>query len=133
MKTEHVGLICLFLAEPYLSIIGGGLVAAVLTIGFNVWGDGKKQTAAEDWAFKRYHANLIHFSMTALMEAFFSGKTELYYLTSMLEALLGTLNQLSVQADAIVRQQGGPSLTIAILEQRKAELLQPFQTYNQQQ
>ena len=32
-----------------------------------------------------------------------------------------------------MRQQGGPQLTIAELEQKKAQLLQPFQTYNAQQ
>jgi hypothetical protein len=40
---------------------------------------------------------------------------------------------LSAQADQIVRQQGGPALTVAELEQRKQQLLQPFQTYNTQQ
>jgi hypothetical protein len=40
---------------------------------------------------------------------------------------------LSVQADQIVRQQGGPELTVQVLEQRKQQLLQPFQTYNTQQ
>ena len=40
------------------------------------------------------------------MDAFFSAKNEMYYLTSTLESLLATLNQLSAQADQIVRQQG---------------------------
>lgn len=119
--------------EPFLSIIGGGLVAAVLTILFNMWWDRKKQAIAEDWEFKRYQANLIHFSTAGLMEAFFSGKAELDYLTGMLQTLLSTLDQLAVAADTIVRQQGGPDLTVAELEQRKAALLQPFRNYNQQQ
>lgn len=120
-------------AEPFLSIIGGGLVAAVLTILFNMWWDHKKQAIAEDWEFKRYQANLIHFSTAGLMEAFFSGKAELDYLTATLQLLLNGLDQLTATADAIVRQQGGPGLTVAELERRKAELLQPFQNYNQQQ
>jgi hypothetical protein len=122
-----------FLTEPFLSIVGGGLVAAVLTLGFNAWWDGRKQKLAEDWEFKRYHANIIHSSTAGLMDAFFSAKNEMYYLTSTLEALLQTLNQLSAQADQIVRQQGGPELTVAALEERKRQLLQPFQTFNQQQ
>ena len=68
-----------------------------------------------------------------LMEVFFSAKTEILFLVATLETLLGVLNQLTAQADAIVRQQGGPQLTVAELEQRKAQLLQPFQVYNQQQ
>jgi hypothetical protein len=121
------------LGEPFLSIIGGGLVAAVLTLGFNAWWDSHKQKLAEDWEFKRYQANLIHFSTMGLMEAYFSAKAEMYYLTSTLESLLVTLNQLTAQADGIVRQQGGPALTVAVLEQRKIQLLQPFQQFNQEQ
>jgi hypothetical protein len=67
------------------------------------------------------------------MEAYFSAKTGMYYITTTLESLWASLNQLSAQADQIVRQQGGPALTVAELEQRKQQLLQPFQTYNTQQ
>src|SRR6267378_6606705 len=88
-----------WLTEPFLSIIGGGLVAAVLTLGFNAWWDTHKQKLAEDWEFKRYRANAIHFSTMGLMEAYFAAKAEMYYLTSVLESLLATLNQLSSQAD----------------------------------
>jgi len=123
----------LLFVEPLLGIIGGGLAAAALTIVFNACWDKHKQKLAEDWEFRRYQANLIHTSTSGLMEAFFSGKAEMYYLTSTLEALLGALNQLSAQADSIVRQQGGPELTVAALEERKRQLLQPFQNYNQQQ
>jgi hypothetical protein len=119
--------------EPFLSIVGGGLVAALVTIGFNVWWDYKKQKSLEDWEFKRYEANVIHYCTNALMEAFFSAKTELYYLTSTLESLLNSLQQLGHQADAIIRQELGPNLTVAELEQRKEAALEPFKTYNQQQ
>jgi hypothetical protein len=67
------------------------------------------------------------------MEVFFAAKIELYFLTATLETLLASLNQVTIQADAIVRQQGGPQLTVPELEQRKAQLLQPFRTYNDQQ
>lgn len=30
------------MTEPLLSVVGGGLAAAVVTIGFNVWWDKKK-------------------------------------------------------------------------------------------
>lgn len=119
--------------EPWLSIIGGGLAAALVTIIFNALWDGHKQKLAEDWEFRRYHANMIHFAMTGLMETFFAAKSEMYYLTNVLETLLGTLKQLAAQADQIVRQQGGPQLTVAELEQRKQALLQPFQQFNQEQ
>ncbi len=119
--------------EAFLGIVGGGLVAAVVTIAFNAWWDTRKQKMAEDWEFKRYQANQIHFSSVGLMEAYFAAKTEMYYLTSTLATLLATLNQLTAQADQIVRQQGGPQLTIAELEQRKQALLQPFQKFNQEQ
>lgn len=119
--------------ELWLSIIGGGLSAAIATIIFNVWWDTRKQKSAEDWEFKRYHANMIHFAMTGLMETFFAAKSEMFYLTNVLETLLGTLHQLATQADQIVRQQGGPQLTVAELEQRKQALLQPFQRFNQEQ
>jgi hypothetical protein len=119
--------------EPWLSVVGGGLAGALLTIGFNVWWDRKKQKSAENWEFRRYHANQVHFATLGLTEIFFAVKTEIHYLVAMLESLLGTLGQLTAQADAIVRQQGGPQLTVAELEQRKAQLLQPFQNFNQQQ
>jgi hypothetical protein len=118
--------------EPWLSVLGGGLAAAVVTVVFNVLWDIKKQKDSEDWEFRRYHANQIHFATAGLMEVFFAAKIELYFLAATLETLLAGLNQLTVQADAIVRQQG-PSLTVGELEQRKAQLLQPFQTYNAQQ
>jgi hypothetical protein len=119
--------------EPWLSVVGGGLTAALLTIGFNMWWDKKKQKLIEDWEFRRYHATQIHNATFGLMQVFFTAKTEIYFLTCTLETLLGVLNQLAAQADAIVRQQGGPQLTVALLEQRKAELLQPFQKYNNEQ
>ena len=121
------------LAEPFLSVIGGGLVAALVTIFFNVWWDIQKQKSSEDWEFRRYEANMIHYATAGLMDAYFSGKSEMLYLTSTLQVLLDTLNRLSVQADQIVRQQGGPGLTVAELEQRKQQLLQPFQNFNNQQ
>jgi hypothetical protein len=123
----------LVLTEPFLSVIGGGLAAAVLTFIFNVCWDRRKQKLTEDWEFRRYHANQIHFATLGLTEAFFAAKTEIYFLACTLETLLGALNQLTAQADTIVRQQGGPQLTVAQLEQKKADLLQPFQKYNQEQ
>ncbi|MBS1840089.1 MAG: hypothetical protein JSS69_18835 [Acidobacteria bacterium] len=119
--------------EPWLSIIGGGLAAAIVTILFSVLWDKKKQKMAEDWEFKRYEANQIHFATAGIMEAYFVAKAEMFYLTATLESLLATLNQLATQADQIVRQQGGPELTVAQLEQRKRDLLQPFEKFNQDQ
>jgi hypothetical protein len=119
--------------EALLGILGGGLVGAMLTIASNAWWDTRKQKITEDWEFRRYQANQIHFGTAGIMEAYFSAKTEMYYLTSTLETLLATLNQLAAQADQIVRQQGGPQLTVAELEQRKQALLQPFQKFNQEQ
>ena len=46
--------------NPWLSIVGGGLVSVLITIGFNVYWDRKKQQLLEDWEFRRYHANQIH-------------------------------------------------------------------------
>ena len=119
--------------EPWLSIVGGGLIAAVATIAFNAWWDLKKQKSSEDWEFRRYEANLIHFSTTGLMEAFFAARMEMFYLTSTLASLLASLNQLAERAEPIVRQQSGPALTVSELEERKRQLLQPFETFNQQQ
>lgn len=121
------------MTEPLLSIVGGGLAAAIVTIGFNVWWDKQKERSSQEWEFKRYRANLIHGASFGLMEVFFSAKTEIEYLVGTLGTLAASLAQLNTQADAIVRQQGGPNLTVAELERRKAELLQPFNTYNQQQ
>lgn len=121
------------MADPWLSIVGGGLAGALVTIAFSAWWDTHKQKISEDWEFKRYQASQIHFATTGMMEAYFGAKTEIYYLTSTLEALGAALNQLAVQADQIVRQQGGAQLTVADLEQRKQALLQPFQKFNQEQ
>jgi hypothetical protein len=111
------------ITEPFLSVVGGGLAAALVTIVFNVYWDWRKQKLSEDWEFRRYHANQIHHATFGVTEAFFSAKAELYFLTATLETLLAALNQLATQADAIVRQQGGPQLTVAALEERKAQLL----------
>jgi hypothetical protein len=124
---------CLLVSEPLLGIVGGGLAAAIVTAAFNIWWDTRKQKLTEDWEFRRYQANLIHLSAAGLAEVFFAAKAEMLYLTSVLETLLANLNQLTAQADKIVRQQGGPELTVAALEERKQQLLQPFQNYNQQQ
>lgn len=121
------------ITEPFLSIVGGGLVAAALTLGFNAWWDKRKQKLTEDWEFKRYEANQIHYATMGLVEAFFAAKAEMYYLNAVLGTLLGTLNQLAAQADAIVRQQGGPQLTVGELDERKRQLLEPFRNFNQQQ
>jgi hypothetical protein len=121
------------MSEPWLSVVGGGLAAAALTIIFNMFWDWKKQKLTEDWEFRRYHANMVHIATAGLVEAFFSAKMEFTFLAATLDTLLASLNQLAIQADAIVRQQGGPQLTVAELEQRKAQLLQPFQNFNLQQ
>ena len=119
--------------NPWLSVVGGGLVSVLITIGFNVYWDIKKQRLLEDWEFRRYHANQIHLATVGIMEAFFAAKAELYFLFYTLETLAGTLTELTSQADAIVQEQGGPDLTPAELEQRKAQWLQPFQKFNQEQ
>jgi hypothetical protein len=121
------------MSEPWLSVIGGGLVAAVVTILFSAWWDRKKQKMSEDWEFKRYQANQIHYSVTALMDSYFSAKSELLYLTSTLSVLLMALHQLEAQADTVIRQQVGAALTVEELERRKREALQPFKTFNDQQ
>jgi hypothetical protein len=119
--------------NPWLSIVGGGLVSVLITIGFNVYWDRKKQQLLEDWEFRRFHANQIHVATLGLMEAFFASKSELFFLFYTLETLAGTLTQLTSQAEAIVRQQSGPELTAAELELRKSQWLQPFQKFNQEQ
>lgn len=121
------------MTDPWLSIVGGGLAGAFVTIVFNAWWDTRKQKMAEDWEFKRYHASMIHLSTVGFMEAYFAYKNELYYLTIMLESLLAALNQLTAQADQIVRQQGGPELTVEALEEKKRQLLEPFRKFNQEQ
>jgi hypothetical protein len=121
------------MSEPWLSVVGGGAVAAIVTLVFNACWDYRKQKLAEDYEFRRYEANMIHIATTGLVEAYFSVKIELFYLTSTIEALVASLDQLAAQAQQIIRQQGGPTLTIAELEQRKVAALQPFNAYNQQQ
>jgi hypothetical protein len=121
------------MSESWLAVVGGGLAAAVLTTIFNVCWDYKKQKLTEDWEFRRYHANMIHIATVGIVEAFFSAKIEFTFMVATLGSLLATLNQLTAQADAIVRHQGGPQMTVAELEQKKAQLLQPFQTFNQEQ
>jgi hypothetical protein len=121
------------MTEPLLGFLGGGLVAAVLTIFFNVWWDRKKERSAQDWEFRRYRANLVHGAAFGLMDAFFAAKTEIDYLVGTLGTLSAALEQVNFQVDAIVRQQGGPSLTVAELERKKNELLQPVRAFNQQQ
>src|SRR5579863_9971652 len=68
-----------------------------------------------------------------IMEVYFAAKNELYYITSTLETLLAVLNQLSAQADAIVRLQNGPEVTDKQLAEQKQRLMQPFQEFNNQQ
>jgi len=118
---------------PWLSSVGGGLVSVLITIGFNLYWDKKKQELLEDWEFRRYHANQIHLATTGLMEAFFAAKAELYFLFYTLETLADTLTQLTSQADGIVRHQADDELNIAELERRKTQWLQPFQTFNKEQ
>ena len=119
--------------DPWLSILGGGLVSVLLTIGFNVYWDRRKQQLLEDWEFRRFHANQIHVATVGLMEAFFASKAELFFLFYTLETLAGTLNQMTSQADGIVRRQSGPNLPASELEQQKSQWLEPFQKFNQEQ
>jgi len=77
--------------EPWLSVLGGGLAAALVTIVFSVLWDTKKQKDSEDWEFRRYHANQVHYATAGLMEVFFAAKIELYFLTATLETLLACL------------------------------------------
>lgn len=122
------------MTEPWLSVIGGGFVAAVVTVVFNAWWDSKKEQSAQQWEFRRYRANLVHGAAFGLMDAFFAAKTEIDYLVGTLGSLQAGLEQLGTRADAIVlRQAVGQHLTGGELEQMKAALMQPFQTYNQQQ
>jgi len=121
------------LSEPWLSVVGGGFVAAVLTLVFNAWWDTKKAKNAEDWEFKRYRANIIHHSRIGLMDCFFGAKSELEFLAGTLETLVGSLDALAKTAEGIVKQAGGQPLTVAQLDERKNALLQPYQQYNQQQ
>jgi hypothetical protein len=121
------------LTDPIIGFVGGGLAAAVLTIIFNVIWDVQKLRRLEDHEFRRFRANQLHFATVGIVEVYFSAKAEVYFLTATLDALLAVLNTLTAQADAIVRQQGGPQLMVADLEIRKAELLQPFQRFNQEQ
>ena len=97
------------MGEPWFAVVGGGLAAALLTIVFNAVWDNKKQKLAEDWGFRRYHANMIHVATVGIVDAFFSAKMEFTFMVATLGSLLATLNQLTAQADAIVRQQGGPN------------------------
>ena len=119
--------------NPWLSIVGGGLVSVLVTIGFNVYWDGKKQRLLEDWEFRRYHANQIHLATAGLMEAFFAAKAELYFLFYTLETLAGTLTQLVAEADVMAAQQGGGELADDEIELRNAKWLQPFRKFNQEQ
>jgi hypothetical protein len=118
---------------PWLSIVAGGLVSVLITIGFNVYWDQKKQELVEDWEFRRYHANQIHLATSGLMEAFFAAKAEMYYLYYTLETLADSFTQLTSQADEIVRQQAGADLNAAEFERRKIQWLQPLQRFNQEQ
>jgi hypothetical protein len=118
---------------PWLSIVAGGLVSVLITIGFNVYWDQKKQELLEDWEFRRYHANQIHLATSGLMEAFFAAKAELYFLFYTLETLAESFTQLTSQADEIVRLQADPGSNAAELERRKTQWLQPLQKFNQEQ
>jgi hypothetical protein len=118
---------------PWLTIVSGGLVSVLITIGFNMYWDQKKQRLLEDWEFRRYHANQIQLATAGLMDAFFATKAELYFLTYTLETLAETLTQLTSQAEEIVRQQAGREPGAAELEQRKAQWLLPFETFNREQ
>jgi len=121
------------MGEPWLSILGGGAVAAVVTLIFNSWWDSRKQKLSEDWEFRRYQANMIHAATVGIVEAFYASKVDFNFMVATLGTLLASLNQLTQQADAIVRQQGGTGLTVAEFENRKAQLLQPFRTFNNEQ
>lgn len=121
------------MSESWLSVVGGGLAAAVVTILFGVFWDYKKQKMAEDWEFKRYEANQIHYATVALLDSYFEAKSELLFLTSTLTVLHIALTQLEVQADTLIRQQGGAALTVQELERRKQEMLQPFKGFSDQQ
>jgi hypothetical protein len=121
------------MSEPALSIVGGGLVAAIVTIFFNVIWDTRKEGRAEDWEFRRYRANLVHGAAFGLMEIYFSAKAEIDYLVGSLSTLVALLARLDQEVDTILRQQGGAQLIVAELERRKNEMMQPVRDYNQQQ
>jgi hypothetical protein len=120
-------------SDSWLSIVGGGLVAAIVTIAFNAYWDTRKEKRAEDWEFRRYQANVVHACAAGLREAFYAATMEFDYLVAALGLFLTNLQQIDARADAIVRQQGGPALTVEQLEQRKAQLMEPFRAFNDQQ
>ena len=59
------------MGEPWFAVVGDALAAALLTIVFNAVWDDKKQKLAEDWEFRRYHANMIHVATVGIVDAFF--------------------------------------------------------------
>src|SRR5450432_353160 len=119
--------------ETLLSIVGGGTVAAFLTIFFNVYWDTKKERSSQDWEFKRYRANLVHTATFGLMETFFAAKTEIEYLVGTLSSLEAALSGLMLNTITTTRQHGGPHLTVDELNRIVDEQMQGYRNYTKQQ
>ena len=62
-----------------LSLLAGGLSAAIFTAAFNVWWNGRRQEIAERWESRKYEANLKLQLLFKLTEIYYANINELYF------------------------------------------------------
>ncbi|TAM81096.1 MAG: hypothetical protein EPN47_14570 [Acidobacteria bacterium] len=67
--------------EQLLSLLAGGVSAAVVTAGFNVWWDRRKQKIVAQWERRKYDTNTKLHIVYHLTETFYNTESELHFVT----------------------------------------------------
>lgn len=95
----------------WVSVLAGGVGAAVATAVFEWLRDKSRQKTREDWERRRYKANQLNAATAGMVEAFYGVKAELNFLVSGLEALDAEMARQSRRASELLGAfplEGGP-------------------------
>lgn len=109
-----------------LGVLGGGIVAAIITAGFNVYWDKQKQKITENWERRRYDANLKRQLLFGITDVFYSTKSEIFFAELEIRSLQEGLQKIEQNVDANLRASN-PGMAVQQLSALKAQVVSPIQ------